>query len=205
MKTSHHHHPAYPQQRGVILVVALIVLVVLMIGSVAMIRSMNTSLVAAGNYGFKRDMSNQGVRALATVQALMKTGSLATDVARQTSNPALNYSATMLATTPEGIPIALLSDSAFAAVAGGADIAQADMGITVRYVVDRLCTASGPVNAGACVLGTTPAAAGGSGGALRGGGRPEDAVVIPQVVYRITVRVTGPRSSQSFFQATLTV
>ncbi|HEY4080187.1 MAG TPA: hypothetical protein VGM81_05780 [Burkholderiaceae bacterium] len=192
------------RQRGVIMVVALIVLVVLMIGSIAMVRSMNSALVAAGNYGFKRDMANQGVRALATVQTLMKTGALATDVVRQTSNPALNYSATQLATTPEGIPTALLSDAAFAAVASGADIAQADMGITVRYVVDRLCTTTGPVNADACVLGTAPPAAGGSGTTVRGDGRPEDAVVIPQAVYRITVRVTGPRNSQSFFQATLT-
>lgn len=199
------HRHSFKQQRGVIMVVAMIVLVIMMIGAVAMVRSMNSSLVAAGNYGFKRDMSNQGVRALAIVQALMKTGTLAADAARQTSNSTLNYSATMLATTPEGIPTALLSDSAFAEVATGADIAQSDMGISVRYVVDRLCTAAGPVSADTCVLGTAPSPAGGSGGSMHGDGRAEDAVIVPQAVYRITVRVSGPRNTQSFFQATLTV
>jgi hypothetical protein len=103
-------------QQGVILLYGLIVLAIMLIGAAAMVRSMNTSLVNAGNIGFKRDLTNQAERAAATVLTLLQTGALATVTARQTSSTANNYSATILATNAQGLPNVLLNDTTFTTV-----------------------------------------------------------------------------------------
>jgi len=199
--------------RGVVIVFALIALLIMLIGSVAIVRSMNTSVSMAGNLGFKRDLTNQGERAMAEVLTLMQTGALSAEAQRTADAPLLNYRASQFngnaEITPQGVPRALLSDATFGAVASAArDIEIADMGVTVRYVVDRLCAVAGPPNAEQCTMAdanfsnssnsSTPQTAEfGSGGG--------SAAVPQQVVYRLSVRVTGPRQTQAFFQTTFTL
>ena len=192
-------------QRGVVLLFAMIALVILLIGTVALMRSMNTSLFTAGNFGFKRDLTNQGERAMTTVLDLVQTGALASEAARQANSTASNYSATMLSTNAEGIPLALLSDTAYATVGvAGNDIAPAGMGVTVRYVVDRLCTTAGPASEDSCtVVGTLPAGGSNSEVGSGSGGGPRGAPT--GVVYRVSIRVDGPRRTQSFFQSTFSI
>ena len=205
--------PSRPRrsQTGVALVFAMIALVVLLIGAAAIMQSMNTSLFTAGNLGFKRDLTNQGERALNTVMALIDTGALGTEAARQANNKAQNYSATIFTdANGQGIPAALLSDTAFAAVGVASnDITIADMGVTVRYVVDRLCaTGTTTVTATDCSVAGNVAPLGGSSSETA---RAEDSssggagALIPQAIYRISIRVSGPRGTQSYFQATLTI
>ncbi|XHS80059.1 hypothetical protein ACFJGW_08770 [Burkholderiaceae bacterium UC74_6] len=196
------------RQRGVIMVVALVTLVVLLIGAAAMIRSMNSSLSATGSYGFKRDMSNQGARALNYVRnTLMVTGgTLGTDISRQSNLAAENYSATMLATSVEGIPTILLgTDSTFngsGVSTTGKDITVSDLGITVRYVVDRLCATGTTVpSSSSCMMSSVPSP---TGGTCRSASCTRTAPP-PQPIYRLTVRVTGPRNAQSFFQSTFSL
>lgn len=198
-------------QRGVALVFAMIALVVLLIGAAAIMQSMNTSLFTAGNLGFKRDLTNQGERALNTVIDLVGTGALGSETARQANNKAQNYSATIFTdTNGQGIPAALLSDTAFNAVGVASnDITIADMGVTVRYVVDRLCVAgTTTVSSTACSVAGNVAPLGGSSS---DSARAEDSsaggagALVPQAIYRISIRVSGPRGTQSFFQATLTI
>lgn len=190
---------------------AVIALVLMLIGAAAIMHSMNTSLFTAGNLGFKRDLTNQGERALNAVLTQVSSGALGSDAARQTNNTAQNYSATIFTdTNGQGIPAALLTEAAFAAVGVvGNDIAIADMNVTVRYVVDRLC-ASGTtaVSPTACSVAGNVAPLGGSSSESA---RAEDAsaggvgALLPQAIYRVTIRVTGPRATQSFFQATFTI
>jgi Tfp pilus assembly protein PilX len=194
------------RQRGVVLLFGMIALVVLLIGTAALVRSMNTSLSTAGNFGFKRDLTNQGERAIQTVVDLMQSGALAADAARQNSDISRNYSATLLPSNPQGIPEALLSDGAFAAVGTpNNDIRISDMGITVRYVVDRISAAAGPATADGTLMADNSVPPGGSASQLltaeltSSGGQ---GAIQPQVVYRITVRVSGPRNTQSFYQST---
>jgi type IV pilus assembly protein PilX len=107
------------------------------------------------------------------------------------------------------VPLALLSDADFAAVGvTGNDIELADMGVTVRYVIDRLCVAAGPATQDGCTLAGNVMPAGSSSSELL---RAEDGssggvgAVVPQVVYRVSIRVDGPRRTQSFFQSTFTI
>jgi hypothetical protein len=185
-------------QQGVILLYGLIVLAIMLIGAAAMVRSMNTSLVNAGNIGFKRDLTNQAERAAATVLTLL-----------QTSSTANNYSATILATNAQGLPNVLLNDTTFTTVGVTTnDIAVADQAITLRWVVDRLCVNTGVAQASHCTMANDPAPAGGSGSDLinaidtTSGGA---GALARRVVYRVSIRVTGPRSTQAFFQTTLTL
>ncbi len=197
------------RQRGVIMLFGLIALVIMMIGAVAIVRSMNTSLSNAGNLGFKRDLTNQGERAIATVLALMQTGALGNDATRQTSDSTRNYSATMLASNAQGLPNALVNDTTFGTTGQpGNDIAVADLGVTLRYVVDRLCINTGLADSSHCTMNDSQVPMGGNGG---GGSIAEDTAagssgaVPQQVVYRLSIRVDGPRQTQAFFQTTFTL
>lgn len=196
-------------QRGAVLLFAMIALVVLLIGTAALMRSMNASLFNVGNFAFKRDLTNQGERAIATVLDMVQTGALGGAVARQGNAKASNYSATILPTNDQGIPLALLTDAVFANVGVSSnDIAQNDMGVTVRYVIDRLCVGAGPATQDGCTLAGNTLPAGTSSSELL---RAEDSssggsgAVPLQVVYRISIRVDGPRRTQSFFQSTFTI
>jgi type IV pilus assembly protein PilX len=197
-------------QQGVVMLFGLLALVIMMIGAVAMIRSMNTQLFNAGNLGFKRDLTNQGERATQLVlDALGGAGALSTEAAREAHNVASNYSATLLVNNDQGLPQALVNDTLFATVASsGNDIVTAQ-GITVRYVLDRMCARVGLAEPSQCTMSENGVPDGGSttqlDGAEHTGSGGEASAVPPRVVYRLSIRVLGPRSTQAFFQTTLTL
>jgi len=212
MKQRHTEPNLRRRQRGVVMIFGLIALAIMLIGAAAMVRSMNTSLANAGNLGFKRDLTNQGERAMAEVLALMQSGVLATETARQADNPAVNYRASQFngaAITAQGMPLALMNDAAFSTVGTATrDIALADMGVTVRYVVDRLCFAAGIAKTEECTMADSLVSntANSSDPLTAEFGSAGGAGAVPQlVVYRLSVRVTGPRQTQAFFQTTFTL
>ncbi len=193
--------PSLPshRERGVTLVIALIALVILSLGALALMRSTNTSLFMAGNLAFKRDVANQAERAITSALNDLRTGSLAGEATRAANATSRNYSATVLATSTEGIPSVLLSDSAYTSAGfTRADIVDADAGITMRYVIDRQCAAAGAFDTAQCQNITAMAAAGGGG--------THDGAKLPgsdrRPAYRISVRITGPRGIQTFVQTT---
>jgi type IV pilus assembly protein PilX len=191
----------------------LLALVIMMIGAVAMIRSMNTQLFNAGNLGFKRDLTNQGERATQLVMdALGGVGALSTEAARQASSITNNYSAVLLANNNQGLPQALTDDAAFAAAASSAnDIVDSAQGITVRYVLDRMCARDGTADPSHCTMSDAGLTDGRSVTELDGaeytssGSGGHVGAVAPLVVYRLSIRVEGPRRTQAFFQTTLTL
>ena len=202
-----HSHPR--TQQGVVMLFGLIALAIMLIGAAAMVRSMNASLFNAGNLGFKRDLTNQAERAVSTVITALQTGGLGTDAARQSTSTANNYSATLLPSNAQGLPNALVSDSAFTgAGSSGNDISVAGQAITVRYLVDRLCVNAGVAAANHCTMADDPNPPGGSGSELINAANASSGgvgAVGQRVVYRLSIRVAGPRNTQAFFQTTLTL
>lgn len=196
-------------QRGAVLIISLIVLVVMLISAAALMRSFDISLTTAGNLAFKRDLAQQSEQAAETILARFRAGGALIGVAaREANSPTLNYSATVLPSNPQGIPNTLLaSDATFAGTWTGADI-DAGQGITLRYIVDRMCATAGtgsetPDN---CSVADASLQPGGSSSdwqraerASVGGAR---GAVAQPVVYRLTIRADGPRNTQSFFQTT---
>jgi type IV pilus assembly protein PilX len=222
MKNHPHTRPRIQlpaRQRGVVLLFSLIALGIMLIASVALVRSFQSSLFNAGNIAFKRDLQNQSDRALQAAMApFAASGSgLGTTTIRSNNGKDFNYSATILPTNNQGIPNAFqLSDSSFDALPYAKqsnDITPPGLNdsVKIRYLVDRLCSTVGDektLGSSICVIGSDLTLDGiGSteqnNAAFDVGGKKG---ATPQaVVYRLTIRVTGPRNTQSFFQSTFTV
>ncbi|MEP7296028.1 MAG: hypothetical protein ABI702_07550 [Burkholderiales bacterium] len=193
----------------------------LLIAAVALMRSFNTSMFMSGNIAFKRDLQNQGERAATKVLASFRAGMpLETDAARSADLKTSNYSATRLPSNAQGIPNALQSDAAFLAkgvvtndIDGTNEPSLLRQGVSVRYLVDRMAIAAGPCDdPTTCLMTTSSNPAGGSSSQWRsptrsvsgGGAAGVKAIVTDTPVYRLTVRVTGPRDTQAFYQTTFT-
>jgi hypothetical protein len=207
-------HPANTAQRGTVLLLTLIILVVLLLGGVALVRSFDTTLLTAGNIAFKRDLVNQGERVVPLVLNLFQTGVLKTAEARGANNQTNNYSAAILPSSPQGVPLALLDNSAFTTVgATGNDIVVAQgQNVKIRYVIDRMCNAQGldtTLGAAGCILSdgnlSDAVDVNNPSGAEFAGLDGKPGAVPQQVVYRISVRVDGPRNTQTFLQTTFSL
>jgi type IV pilus assembly protein PilX len=191
------------RQRGVVLIFSLIVLLILAIGAVAVLRSVGSSLLSAGNLAFHRDLVNQAEQAVTNVMTEFKTNGPPLGGATTADLQAANYVSTALPTNAQGVPLVLLDNAAFAAVAtpglapAGNDIPGATPDVTIRYIIDRLCTNTGTASSPNCVQST---------GLPTGGTANRNTAVAPPsaTVYRISVRVDGPRNTQAFLQTTFT-
>lgn len=186
-----------PQESGAIMLITLVTLVLVMLSALALIRSFDTSLSMAGNLAFKRDLLNRAEEGMAVAIALFDTGALADQSARESDSLGNNYKASMLASNSRGIPMVLLNETNYTASNMSAhDISDSgDASVTIRYVIDRLCTASGAATSSQCVRNAS-VESGSSGEAAKRAStyRP---------VYRISVRATGPRNTQVYLQTTI--
>jgi hypothetical protein len=194
-------------QRGAVLFIALIVLVAMTLASVALIRSVDTATLGAGNIAFKQSATQAAERAVAAAMAHFDPfsgppGYFATLANANNHQSAQNYCASLLPTDARGVPLILLGTPATVdtntkecdglALNPVTEIA-ATTGERLRYVIERLCTAPGaPSEANCNVTQVLP-----TGGTV-GGGKPLGDTV---PLYRVTVRVDGPRNTLHFTQA----
>lgn len=189
------------RQRGVVMLITLIALVLLLLASAAMMRAAGGSTVLAGNIGFRRDLGNQAERGFVAARKALVSGALSSDTTRSTDQLAANYSSTRLDTNANGVPTVLASDTAYSSkgmTLQDIDDSASDVksGVTVRYVIDRQCITTGSFSAANCELtAATNADKGGSDLPRKAGGESRP-------VYRISVRVKGPRDTESFYQST---
>lgn len=181
------------RQRGVVLLMALIMLVVLTLAGIALVRSVSTTNVIAGNLAFKQATTNSadvGIEDAITWLEANNTGvTLQTDAATRylaaRQDPAAGQSWEAFWATIPTASIFTLASSPDAA------------GNTVQYVIHRLCNSTGvPASSGCSAAPVEAAQEGGSQGGGQTAIRPD-----PQIYYRITARVTGPRNTVSFVQA----
>jgi Tfp pilus assembly protein PilX len=188
------------RQGGVVLIFALIILVIMMIGAVALLRSMNASVLSAGNLAFHQDLVNQGEQAVSTVLTEFKNAGAPLSGVYTADMVAANYKSTALPVNAQGIPLVLLgNNTTFSAVGTPAnDITGATPDVTIRYVIDRLCSVTGEASISTCVQST---------GLPTGGTANRNTAVAPPsaTVYRLTVRISGPRNTQAFVQSSFTV
>jgi type IV pilus assembly protein PilX len=192
------------RQNGVVVVFTLIAVVILLITSVALVRSFGTSLTLAGNMAFKRDLVNQSERGVAQAISDIKAFSIApTGTPLLADNLGKNYSATILPSDSHGIPTILVDDSAWTTKnMTGADIIDNATQIKVRYVVDRQCSDNLPPANTNCMIYTSSSY---SPDMSANRNRSNFAGSIPAPIYRVSVRVTGPRNIQTYIQSTFTL
>jgi Tfp pilus assembly protein PilX len=200
-------------QKGVVLIVALIVLVGMTLAAVALVRSVDTGNVVAGNIGFKRgttQSADAGVEAaVAYLVPLVSGTTLQNDI------PAFGYYASSqnaLDVTGKG------GDAAKTArvdwddngcgdyAAASACIAPSDaiidtQGNSIRYIIHRLCEGAGASDSAtnSCVTYTAPGSVSSKRGELKVGDNKRFGST-PTPYYRITVRSKGPRNTVSFIE-----
>lgn len=197
------------RQRGAILFIALIVLVAMTLAGIAMIRSVDTALGIAGNMAFKQATvqgADRGVQAAYSWLVANSTGT-----ALQNTNNVVGYFSSRTATEPDWFDMTNWANSVtipneFGQV-GNPDAA----GNVVRYMIHRMCNcADVPYNAN-CAGSTTanvcglyyPSSGGTAGGSMSVGSPQFEG--IPQIYYRITTRVDGPRNTVSVVQVTVLI
>jgi type IV pilus assembly protein PilX len=199
------------RQSGVVMLVALIVLVVMTLAGIALIRSMDTTNLIAGNMAFKQSAvhgADAGVEAainvLTTNSAL---GGLDQNI------PAIGYVASTLddagyKTYALGADIwGFLSAGGVCnlPIIGGANCSAAPVpdpvtGNAISFVMQRLCNTPGSRTNAAVDCAVTPSGTVAVGGNLGSG---DQGLTLPssEVYYRITVKVVGPRNATSYVQA----
>lgn len=190
------------RQRGVVLIITLIVLVAMMLASVALTRSVDTSGLIAGNLAFKQSTyvsAEVGIETAVTwLEANVNSGTLNDNATgngylASIANPAAGQSWeaywASLAATGNPSPVTLAEDPA---------------GNTVAYVIHRQCNQAGNPDTltsppTQCV--NPPADKCTTGGSKGARGGPSRA---PRCLYyRITTRVQGPRNTTTFIQAVI--
>lgn len=196
------------KQRGVVLFFALIALVVMSLAAVALIRSVDTSTMIAGNLAFKQSAiasGDRGVEAAMSALNAMQAGDTlnpladATDIFNQ-NNAANGYYSNANDTTLN------LTDPANWGSGSSVDVGTDASGNGVRYIIQRMCRDPNVVLATTNCLFSAPAldtyqqstplistvCPTTNPGCPKVGQSPE---------YRITSRTAGPANTVSYVQA----
>src|SRR5665647_847280 len=185
------------KQHGVVLFIALIALVVLSLAAVALIRSVDTNTLIAGNLAFKQSATISADSGLETAITWLGSAAPAT---LEADSAAAGYYATI--PTVDDAKARVDVDANTTVATGSGIVAGFDpiTGNTIRYVIQRMCNGTGPPTAGGCLFGAQ--IAGTSSQSVKsapqadGGGIPTDSPM-----YRVTARVTGPQNTVSYIQA----
>ena len=193
------------KQNGIVLIVALIILVAMTLGGLALMRSMETSSMIAGNIASQQTTIYSSDLGVESAIGWLESN-LSSNVLEQNNAP-MGYSASATAMTanqngaafwnalsPAGV-CTLPRSGNFCSNTQSPDAA----GNTVQYMIQRLCNAPGPINGAGC-----GAAQGGNlsaDGENQAAGEETLGIANNSAYYRITVRVTGPRNSIGFVQA----
>jgi Tfp pilus assembly protein PilX len=194
------------RQRGVTLFVALVVLVAMSLAGIALMRSVDTNILIAGNLAFRQAATaaaDRGVEAARDYLTANTSGStLWNDQAAAGYYATWQSTIDLIGTDPTKTDFNWNTD--------GQLVIASDAGSNeIRFVIHRICELAGDPNTTAanCVK-TTTAASTGSGGSAGGtkGAVTYGSQALPGVeviYYRVTVRVLGPRNTRSFVQAVL--
>lgn len=208
------YRPPLRRERGVMLLIALIVLVALTMAGIAMMRSVDTSTIVAGNIGFRQSAVNaadQGVQA-GYGWVLSKI----TGAALNNNDAANGYSSSVPpgeepdwytkpaawvnAPTCSGATNTVTACDTFSSTGTSVDLA----GNTISYVVHRLCPVANCAPGAACGGVTNVCGQSLSTATLSGEGMDQSApnyfTSPPSVHYRVTVRAVGPRNSVAYIQ-----
>lgn len=209
-------------QSGITLIIALIVLVAMSLAGIALVRSVDTGVMVAGNLAFRQGATvagDAGIEAARTWLLNNNSSLLENDV------PSNGYYATQQFTQekPNNDPnndVDLTGNSTAnntnndvdwenkgIGIASAKCLAMDTAGNTTCYIIHRMCNALGPLDASKCST-RQSIKTGSSLGALRQmvtyqeGKWPDFA---NQAYYRVTVRIAGPRNNISFIQTFLLI
>lgn len=196
----------FRKQEGIVLIIAMIVLVAMTLASVAMIRSVDTSTLIAGNLAFKQSGITSGDAGVNEAFAWLKAngGALENDATGSgyyaTSQDCLDLTGNGKVSKKCAPPFTSLDWTDANAVR---ILAKDAAGNQVSYVIHRLCSSAGQLSAERCSVEEGALEGNSKGSALQLGGyrRASWDAAANRGFYRITVRVAGLRNNVSYVQA----
>lgn len=194
----------HSSQSGVVLIISLIVLVAMTLAALALIRSVDTNTLIAGNLSFQQAASHAADKGVEAAVDWLNSSD-ADELTLQSDLPDQGYVANgsdpLL--SPNSVDDKMSWDNYWnryvtdtskrGIVTLPADVS----GNTVSYIIDRLCNSAGTKSKTNCVL--SPVTAAGTGNSNAAGSPQFNALM--SVYYRITVRVDGPRNTVSYVQS----
>ena len=186
--TTRGHRPA--AQKGVVLVFALIALVAMTLAALAMMRSTETSNLVAGNIGLKQGAAQEADRIMNVAFACLDSSGALLSASLENNRTTCNYYASVQPDTqrPFGIPDVLET------VSGTTDPAT---GNTSAFVIERLCSATGAFSDQNCLESPFGKKMEFEDHNWRILATP------PQALYRISIKVSGPRNVAAYSQMIL--
>lgn len=183
-------------ESGVVLMVALIALVALTLAGIALLRSVDTGNLIAGNMAFRQAAllsSDMGVEA-----AFINLPSY-----NKNANKANEYYAIRKAVDVMGVPNGIDWSSVPCRDYSGAKPACSTQDYQVKYVVDRLCSEQTSGSTSVTNYQTYCMVDVGSGKGCSKGSFSPCFSSVDAVYYRVTVQVTGPKNTRAYSQAIL--
>lgn len=203
-------------QRGVALIFALLALVALTIGAVALIRSVDSGVLALGNLSFKQSGLTSGAKGADTAIEWLKAHVASTDIEKDIEGE--GYYATSLDSldaTRRSVdldpPLAQVDWDANGCVVNGKSVAASGCKTTsaeidvngdkVRYIIMRLCAKEGPTfdAANSCAAPVVSSTADALGRGALGYDTPEHTGTPSFSPYfRIITRTVGPKGTASY-------
>lgn len=196
------------KQRGVVLFFTLIALLAMSLAAVALIRSVDTSTLIAGNLAFKQAATTSGDAGIETAVNWLAATQAANNALNVLTDPTHPFNVTNLAVNPgyhsnADPALSLTADAPWSdtrSVLVGTDAS----GNTTRYIIQRMCrNANQPIQTANCLFSSAIVDKNGQSIPLpqdicTGAGCPV-AGQTPQM--RITARTTGPKNTVSYIQA----
>jgi Tfp pilus assembly protein PilX len=179
------------KQAGVVLFIALIALIVMSLAAVALIRSVDTNTMIAGNLSFKQSALVSTDSGVETALSWLKDQS-----ALDGNLNAQGYYATSAGDAKT------LADSSNAKFATGNNITAAGIdgsGNTIKYIIQRMCKNTGAADTSHCLYG--PSGEDENSKSHCDLSNPCLSEPTGALLYRITTKVTGPKNTVSYSQA----
>jgi Tfp pilus assembly protein PilX len=216
MLTVRHRHPhgrrrvtGARRQRGIVLILALIVLVAMALAAVALTRSTYTSNVIAGNLAFQQAATTSADQGVETAVAWLEnnngqsSSTTATTCSTSVGSTVLacdQASHGYIASRTDPSSSQTWPDLWTALVAAGTTpvaLSVDSAGNTVSYIIQRMCSAAGDAASTTC---STPPATSSCSNCSKASDS-SNLTAATQFYYRITVQVSGARSTRSYAQA----
>ena len=176
----------YRRQRGVVLFISLIVLVAMTLAGLAVMRSVDTNVLIAGNLAFRNaavSASDAGIESGRNWLMAQTAGALIND---QLPGYYANWQDTF-------------NPTLFDWAAQGFLVGNDGNGNEIRYIAHRMCAESAKTVDGTDCYKVTTASTGSTKGGGSYGQTPLSGGALPY--FRVTARVLGPRNTVSYVQA----
>ena len=176
-------------KQGVVLFFSLIALVAMSLAAVALIRSVDTNNMIAGNLGFKQSTMYSSDTGIIAAMDWVSANQTLLNANSTTNGYYASYS-------PSTAVKAFVDANGVDLDANGAAAGTEDsQGNAIRYVIHRMCDAAGSPSAVHCLKGPLS-------DVKNDKGEKDPNIIDPQatIMYRVTARVVGPKNTVSYLQ-----